>query len=141
MKKLVLFALFVLVLMPVQADAFKSWQRFGVLTGGVVADNTTLAFTLPVNVGHNSVHPRVCGERLFPVDCTWAIDGSSPRVRGTVWNKGFRNVGFRFIPACAGNGSPSSPQWSDLPVHPHVCGERTAGAAQAANRTFIVFGN
>jgi len=22
-----------------------------------------------------------------------------------------------------------------------VCGERTAGAAQAANRTFIVFGN
>ena len=71
------------------------------------------------------VHPRVCGEhsRFFDPGLGW--DGSSPRVRGTL----FAKTGFaryrRFIPACAGNTRRKIYPKSVCSVHPRVCGEHT----------------
>ena len=56
-----------------------------------------------------SVHPRVCGERVAYV----AVQG----------------VASRFIPACAGNASPTGTTCPTRPVHPRVCGERKKVAA------------
>ena len=71
-----------------------------------------------------TVHPRVCGEQDLAEALTQAADGSSPRVRGTVGDRGIRAVQHRFIPACAGN-SPVG-RWAAIsrPVHPRVCGEQ-----------------
>ena len=49
------------------------------------------------------VHPRVCGEQIFPVLLPRCMFGSSPRVRGTASNRFSNRRGTRFIPACAGN--------------------------------------
>ena len=51
------------------------------------------------------VHPRVCGERLQELTNVLATVGSSPRVRGTEDGAVAVDGGWRFIPACAGNGS------------------------------------
>ena len=55
-----------------------------------------------------------------------AVNGSSPRVRGTVidslWLKRYR----RFIPAGAGNGLSLCSQFMYRAVHPRGCGERTS---------------
>ncbi len=71
-----------------------------------------------------TVHPRVCGERLDPVNWVLLIVGSSPSVRGTpkAILDPFR--ARRFIPACAGNAIRSLTGRPDAPVHPRVCGER-----------------
>ena len=77
----------------------------------------------------HAVHPRVCGERACPeVDQGVAI-GSSPRVRGTRRPHLPVPVRPRFIPACAGNAALSGPACGRDPVHPRVCGERSAGRA------------
>jgi len=73
---------------------------------------------------HPPVHPHVHGERskLKKVGSTDA--GSSPRTWGTRRSGLRRNGILRFIPTYMGNaptGTASSPQ---LPVHPHVHGER-----------------
>ncbi len=71
-----------------------------------------------------AVHPRVCGEQT---DCHWTIQrqsGSSPRVRGTVSSRGWRVLGLRFSPACAGNSRTEVPLPQGGPVHPRVCGEQ-----------------
>ena len=55
--------------------------------------------------------------------------GSSPRVRGTA-NGGRDNPRpLRFIPACAGNGRRAGHWCNGTPVHPRVCGERSARLA------------
>ena len=72
------------------------------------------------------VHPHVCGERLGTFGPLALADGSSPRVWGTVQACGPGLVAGRFIPTCVGNG-PSDPlRCRGAPVHPHVCGERSA---------------
>ena len=50
-----------------------------------------------------SVHPRVCGERLSVHVPESPSDGSSPRVRGTPLRLRRYFPRLRFIPACAGN--------------------------------------
>ena len=75
------------------------------------------------------VHPRVCGERLESVVAELADHGSSPRVRGTALVDLAVLLGARFIPACAGNGSPLSDDMRVVPVHPRVCGERQSDPA------------
>jgi len=52
------------------------------------------------------------------------ITGSSPRVRGTAPRIGLVDLGFRFIPACAGNRSSGVSTPSMRTVHPRVCGEQ-----------------
>ena len=49
--------------------------------------------------------------------------GSSPRVRGTHRPRRAVRVRRRFIPACAGNSEQGRPVYTNLPVHPRVCGE------------------
>ena len=77
-----------------------------------------------------SVHPRVCGERTELLPGRISTAGSSPRVRGTVDERGLLLLVGRFIPACAGNGYGGSHLRSQRPVHPRVCGERDRFAAQ-----------
>ena len=133
MKKLVLFALFVLVLMPVQADAFKSWQRFGVLTGGVVADNTTLAFTLPVNVGHHSyLYVPTIDSAAIALSCS--VDGTNFGTMATLYSA-TALIDFTYAATTGG-------KVLRLPdISPCRKLKITSGAAQAADRVFVVFGN
>ena len=78
--------------------------------------------------GVETVHPRVCGERVG-VYCQLAQwNGSSPRVRGTAVVVRFHGRVLRFIPACAGNGRVSRSALARASVHPRVCGERMGDA-------------
>ncbi len=72
-----------------------------------------------------SVHPRACGERHTEVRRSSVGSGSSPRVRGTVWDVHSGTVTGRFIPARAGNGPAWGRAGSNRTVHPRACGERT----------------
>ena len=72
------------------------------------------------------VHPRVCGERDATFKDTDGTDGSSPRVRGTFLREPVLHARVRFIPACAGNVCGQFLLCHKSPVHPRVCGERTA---------------
>ena len=69
------------------------------------------------------VHPRVCGEHARPRSERASEDGSSPRVRGTPGMRRAKTVGWRFIPACAGNTVIVTVWVGRPPVHPRVCGE------------------
>ena len=73
---------------------------------------------------HPSVHPHVCGERLFRRSVGDYFHGSSPRVWGTPCWQLLQPPTYRFIPTCVGNAPDSIPCNSQLTVHPHVCGER-----------------
>ena len=70
------------------------------------------------------VHPRVCGEQRMVITTPTGKTGSSPRVRGTVLIRAERDVTSRFIPACAGNRTPSTIEPCASSVHPRVCGEQ-----------------
>ncbi len=60
--------------------------------------------TLPTSLGKRlAVQPRVCGERSAASTCTFGVDGSAPRVRGTPWAFTHCPMISRFSPACAGN--------------------------------------
>ena len=73
-----------------------------------------------------SVHPHVCGERRREMMICWPASGSSPRVWGTGTGAGKSLFMCRFIPTCVGNGYRSRKVFIHVPVHPHVCGERSA---------------
>ena len=71
-------------------------------------------------------HPRVCGEHLTIPRPSFPLMGSSPRVRGTHFNRAREGRVFGIIPACAGNTCRrwrrSAAPWD----HPRVCGEHFA---------------
>ena len=71
-----------------------------------------------------SVHPRVCGERIWSVWPQKKYSGSSPRVRGTRRCYILEHTARRFIPACAGNADNIPIKEDNVTVHPRVCGER-----------------
>ena len=72
------------------------------------------------------VHPRACGELLDEAASTQAVDGSSPRVRGTP-RRGCQHAGRRrFIPARAGNSRRQRGSVWSRTVHPRACGELNA---------------
>ena len=48
-------------------------------------------------------HPRVCGEQEAGTSMKNVMEGSPPRVRGTVVNHSFLFLRLRITPACAGN--------------------------------------
>ena len=76
-----------------------------------------------------SVHPRVCGELEPGAFRPFAVDGSSPRVRGTRYPGRRADRPRRFIPACAGNSLRCHPTGLGPTVHPRVCGELVADVA------------
>ena len=69
------------------------------------------------------VHPRACGEHDSGQWPSPEANGSSPRMRGTLFRITKNLACLRFIPAHAGNTA-SSPT-ADLcgAVHPRACGE------------------
>ena len=98
-----------------------------------------------------TVHPRACGEHGKTKSFPHALDGSSPRVRGTPGDEvlaasagrfiparagnttGYASgvFSFRFIPARAGNtDEPKLPPQS-LAVHPRACGEHRRAEASS----------
>ena len=86
------------------------------------AGNTVSLFSASVTL---AVHPRVCGEHGFALQCQRNACGSSPRVRGTRFSVLPRPASDRFIPACAGNTRCQQLANSHRSVHPRVCGEHT----------------
>ena len=68
-------------------------------------------------------HPRVCGEHTYSnIEQSW-IEGSSPRMRGTLLC-GYRGDGWRgIIPAYAGNTMREASPNRGNRDHPRVCGE------------------
>ena len=74
-----------------------------------------------------AVHPRVCGELPMVESDAYAALGSSPRVRGTRRPRPGRSHFHRFIPACAGNSTPTRCSADVRTVHPRVCGELGIG--------------
>ena len=79
--------------------------------------------TAPHRTTATAVHPRVCGEHYRTLTRAGSRSGSSPRVRGTRRRYGSHEANCRFIPACAGNTTPSHIRRRLFPVHPRVCGE------------------
>ncbi len=77
------------------------------------------------NISALLVHPHVCGERPRSLSLSMILVGSSPRVWGTHWQQARKCRVHRFIPTCVGNAMPSVCELLLLPVHPHVCGERS----------------
>ena len=72
----------------------------------------------------NSVHPRACGEQACSKTCVICIDGSSPRLRGTVAGTRRAWCKIRFIPALAGNSVVIASTGVSASVHPRACGEQ-----------------
>jgi hypothetical protein len=132
MKKalLVILALAVLVF---PAFAFESWQRSGTLTGGVVADNTTLTFTLPSNVGHNSyLYVPTIDSAAIALSCS--VDGTTFGTMATNYSA-TALIDFTYAATTGGKVL----KLPDISACRKV--KITAGAAQAANRTLVIFGN
>ena len=69
------------------------------------------------------VHPRTCGEHYSSMIALAHSIGSSPHVRGTRRGRGPEVRPHRFIPARAGNTTPSASTARSAPVHPRTCGE------------------
>ena|ERR1019366_6697804 len=80
----------------------------------------------------DTVHPRVCGEHVTPLDVLNSTCGSSPRVRGTHICRVHVSCFLRFIPACAGNTSRKMSAMDTIPVHPRVCGEHRSSTSSTA---------
>ena len=67
------------------------------------------------------------GERVGRANFGTIMVGSSPHARGTRRLQVARQIGDRFIPACAGNASDRPSPACPRPVHPRMRGERLAG--------------
>ena len=68
-------------------------------------------------------HPRVCGEHDEASAKTLLKSGSSPRVRGTLFQPTSGRPDPGIIPACAGNTVRRTPATAEPGDHPRVCGE------------------
>ena len=74
---------------------------------------------------HDTVHPRMRGERNLQSGRRSTADGSSPHARGTPLHDLDPIMANRFIPACAGNAPSAGPATGSASVHPRMRGERT----------------
>ena len=116
---------------PLNPVCYRTWLRFIPACAG----NTTGVPTL----GHSSaVHPRVCGEhRRYNLKDSH-MNGSSPRVRGTLCLSVQGCIRGRFIPACAGNTTANARSVVPTTVHPRVCGEHSSCKPLSSNHNSIV---
>ena len=88
------------------------------------AGNATPA---PSSPRTSSVHPRTGGERPPVRPRMNSYSGSSPHGRGTHPSVAVGQPDGRFIPARAGNASPSASHRGGFTVHPRTGGERQVG--------------
>ncbi len=72
------------------------------------------------------VHPRTCGEHKIGAAMTGDKAGSSPHVRGTLFEDLHGQARIRFIPARAGNTFCAGLPYKVSTVHPRTCGEHAA---------------
>jgi hypothetical protein len=127
------FAALVLFILVAPSYGFESWQRSATLTGGVVTDNTTVTFTLPSNVGHNSyLYVPTITSATIALSCS--VDGTNFGTMATNYSA-TALIDFTYAATTGGKvlKLPDISACRKLKI--------TAGAAQAANRTFVVFGN
>ena len=71
-----------------------------------------------------AVQPRVCGEQRWGGAGGGVVNGSAPRVRGTVLAEVASTIDRRISPACAGNSCPERKASALETVQPRVCGEQ-----------------
>ena len=74
------------------------------------------------------VYPRVCGGNFPSEGLFEQLQGLSPRVRGKRITRQGKPLGFRSIPACAGETSAGSAIVTSSGVYPRVCGGNAAAA-------------
>ena len=82
-----------------------------------------------------SVHPRACGEHRMVQEVIRRMEGSSPRLRGTLYRNRSERTVRRFIPAPAGNTSSAFSAWTKSTVHPRACGNTPADSLGADDDT------
>jgi len=70
----------------------------------------------------DEVYPRVCGGAIVDMIMFLALQGLSPRVRGSRRLPHRRLGGDRSIPACAGEPLSRRPNGAEFGVYPRVCG-------------------
>ena len=73
-------------------------------------------------------HPRACGEHCYLFPCRPVSPGSSPRLRGTPYERILWQPLAGIIPALAGNTTPVIRSLTASRDHPRACGEHVASA-------------
>jgi hypothetical protein len=132
MKK-VLFAVLALAVLAFPAFAWETYQQSATLTGGVVTDNTTVTFTLRQGVGHNSyLYVPTIDSAAIALSCS--VDGTNFGTMATNYSA-TALIDFTYAATTGG-------KVLQLPdISPCRKLKITSGAAQAADRVFVVFGN
>jgi hypothetical protein len=131
--KRILFVVLALLILAVPAFGWDTYRQSATLTGGEVADNTTVTFTLRSNI------PKTTYLYVPTIDS--AAIALSCSVNGTTFGTMATNysatalIDFTYAATTGG-------KVLRLPdISPCRLLKITAGAAQAADRTFVVFGN
>jgi hypothetical protein len=131
MKRL-LGLILALVVLAVPCFAFDSWRISATLTGGVVADNTTVTFTLPSRVGEASY-------LVVPT-----IDSAAIALSGSLDGTTFYTIASNYSATALIDFTYAATTGGKVLKLPDISPFRylkiTCGAAQASNRVFILFG-
>lgn len=136
-RKLLVAAVLILVFsigaLAEVAFGFETYRQSATLTGGVVADNTTVTFTLRSGVGHNSyLYVPTIDSAAIALSCS--VDGTNFGTMATNYSA-TALIDFTYAATTGGK----------VLRLPDISGCRkvkiTAGAAQASDRVFVIFGN
>ena len=78
-------------------------------------------------------HPRACGEHILDAGPMGSMQGSSPRLRGTLWRARRAGPRPRIIPALAGNMYVPTALAVVTWDHPRACGEHSMACGQRSD--------
>ena len=81
--------------------------------------------------GSWAVYPRVCGGTVSFISLSVRTWGLSPRVRGNLEESSKGDLGYRSIPACAGEPEARTTSTPISTVYPRVCGGTCGRRAHA----------
>ena len=99
------------------------FYRHGEPIGGLIPAHAGKTETSTARRAHVWAHPRACGENGIVASSMISLMGSSPRMRGKLYQARLPGPRLRLIPAHAGKTGQSQ-HWScSLPAHPRACGE------------------
>ena len=111
----------------------KLWDLVAVfVNAGLIPACAGKTFPAMSRVRYIRAHPRVCGENTNDTISAALEGGSSPRVRGKLWDLVAVFVNAGLIPACAGKTFPAMSRVRYIRAHPRVCGENTNDTISAA---------
>jgi len=132
MKK-VLFAVLALAFLAAPALGFDSYRQSATLTGGVVTDNTTVTFTLRQSVPKTMyLYIPTIDSAAIALSCS--VDGTTFGTMATNYSA-TALIDFTYAATTGG-------KVLRLPdISPCRYLKITAGAAQASNRVFMIFGD